>query len=210
MTSKIWGVGNNTKCRLCKEQNETVHHIVSGCKMLTGTQYTYRHNQVAKHVHWCILKDRGVKVTDSWLEHVPEETVTVDDDIIMWDVAILTDKKVKCNRPDITVHDTKKRTCLFIDISVPACHNVVRKEADKIVKYRDLEIEVQKCWNLSKVRTIPVVIGALGTVCMDIDDHIKVISPRIDFNTIQKTALLGTAHILRNFLTPRDQKTFCN
>ena len=29
MTSKIWGSGNDTKCRLCKEQNETVHHIVS-------------------------------------------------------------------------------------------------------------------------------------------------------------------------------------
>ena len=75
---------------------------------------------------------------------------------------------------------------MFIDVSVPACHNVVRKEAEKIIKYRDLEIEVQKCWNLSKVRTIPVVVGALGTVCMDIDEHIKVISPIIDFNTIQK------------------------
>ena len=102
-----------------------------------------------------------MKVASKWINHVPEDTVTKDDVIIMWDVPIITDKKVKSNRPDITVHDTKKRTCAFIDISVPVCRNVVRKEAEKIVKYRDLEIETQKCWNLSKVRTIPVVIGAL-------------------------------------------------
>jgi hypothetical protein len=201
MKSKIWGTGEDTKCRLCKEQNETVHHIVSGCKMLAGTQYTFRHNQVAKYVHWCILKDRGVNVSESWLQHSPHDTVTINGDIIMWDVPIITDKKVNCNRPDITIHDTINRTCKFIDVSVPVCRNVVRKEAEKIVKYRDLEIEVQKCWNLTNVRTIPIVIGALGTVCNGIGGYIKDISQNIEFQIIQKTALLGTAHILRNFLT---------
>ena len=202
MTSKIWGTGKCTKCRLCKEQNETVHHIVSGCKMLTGTQYTFRHNQVAKYVHWCILKDRGVKVSKSWIKHVPEDTMSVGTDIILWDVSIVTDVKVKHNRPDITIHDTKNKTCVFIDISVPACRNVVRKEAEKIVKYRDLEIETQKCWNLKKIRTIPIVIGALGTVCKGINEYMKIISTEMEFRILQKTALLGTAHILRNFLTP--------
>lgn len=202
MRSKIWGTGSCTKCRLCKEQDETVHHIVSGCKMLTGTQYTYRHNQVAKYVHWVVLKDRGVNVSESWIKHEPKDTVTVGEDIILWDVSIITDKKVMCNRPDITIHDTKNRTCLFIDVSVPVCRNVVRKEAEKIVKYRNLEIEIQKCWDLKTVRTIPVVIGALGTVCNGISEYLKAISPNIEFGIVQKTALLGTAHILRNFLTP--------
>ena len=202
IASKIWGTGSCTKCRLCKEQNETVHHIVSGCKMLTGTQYTYRHNQVAKYIHWTILKDRGVNVSESWIKHVPEDTVTVGEDIILWDVSIITDKKVKSNRPDITIHDTKNKTCLFIDVSVPICRNVVRKEAEKIVKYRDLEIEIQKCWNLKRVRTIPIVVGALGTVCNGISEYANTISPNIEFRILQKTALLGTVHILRNVLTP--------
>ena len=202
MTSKIWGTGGCTKCRLCKEQNETVHHIVSGCKMLAGTQYTFRHNQVAKYVHWWILKDRGINVSESWLKHTPLDTVSAGKDIIMWDVAITTDKKVNCNRPDITIHDTENKSCVFIDVSIPTCRNVVRKEAEKIVKYRDLEIETQKCWNLKKIRTIPVVIGALGTVCNGLKEYINFISPNIEFSILQKTALLGTAHILRNFLTP--------
>ena len=117
----------------------------------------------------------------------------------MWDIPIITDKNIKSNRPDITIHDRKNRKCLFIDVSVPACYNVVRKEAEKIVKYRDLEIETQKCWNLTKIRTIPVVIGALGTVCTGFGAYLKAISPKIEDRIIQKTALLGTANILRNF-----------
>ena len=67
---------------------------------------------------------------------------------------------------------------------------MVRKEAEKIVKYRDLEIETQKCWNLTNVRTIPMVIGALGTACKGISEYIETISPNIEFRIIQKTALL--------------------
>ena len=125
----------------------------------------------------------------------------------MWDTPIQTDKKVKSNRPDITIHDTKKKSCIFIDVAIPICTNVTKKEAEKIVKYRDLEIEVQKCWDLKEVQTVPIIIGALGTVCHGIDGYIKKISPRIDFRIAQKTTLLGTAHILRNFLTPNKGNT---
>ena len=55
LQKKIWGNSLNSKCRLCKEQDETVHHIVSGCKMLCGTQYKYRHDQICKYIHWNIL-----------------------------------------------------------------------------------------------------------------------------------------------------------
>lgn len=94
MTSKFWGNGKDTKCQLYKEQNETVHHIVSGCKMISGTKYSYRHNQVAKYVHWCVLKEQEMKIASTWLEHVPENKVLIGDLIIMWDVALTTD--IKC------------------------------------------------------------------------------------------------------------------
>ena len=186
ISSKIWQRGTDTKCRLCKTENETIHHIVSGCKMLAANQYTYRHNQVAKYIHWWILKDLGVKVTESWTEHEPKDNVLHNGISILWDKSIITDKKVKCNRPDITIHDTKKRECIFVDVSVPVCINVLRKEAEKITKYRDLEIEVQKCWNLRKTKTIPIVIGALGTVCKGITEYLKILSPNAEFRTVQK------------------------
>ena len=75
------------------------------------------------------------------------------------------------------------------------------KKAEKITKYRDLEIEIQKCWNLKKVRTIPVIVGALGTVSTNITKNIEQISPNLNLKHIQKTTLIVTADILQNFLT---------
>jgi hypothetical protein len=40
---------------------------------------------------------------------------------------------------------------------------VIQKEAEKILKYKDLTIEIQLMWNV-KSRVIPVIIGATGTI----------------------------------------------
>ena len=83
--------------------------------------------------------------------------------------------------------------------------NVVKKAAEKITNYRDLEIKIQKCWKLQKVRTIPIIMGALGTVCEGFLDKLHSISVRMTLPVMQKAVLLGTARILRNFLTKNGQ-----
>ena len=52
-----------------------------------------------------------------------------------------------------------------------------------------------------KTLTIPVVIGALGLMKKGFDRHISKISWKIDIREMQKTVLLGTAHILRKTLS---------
>ena len=97
--AKIWKNGTVGKCRLCREQDETVNHIISGCKMLAATKYLYQHNLISTYLHWCLAKDMGVGVTPSWLMHRPK---------ILWHMTILTDSRVLANRPDIIYHDTRK------------------------------------------------------------------------------------------------------
>merc|ERR1712197_79686 len=119
----------------------------------------------------------------------------------MWDYPITTDKKVCANRPDITIHFKKEQKVQFVDFLVPYDTNIVNKTAEKLMKYRDLEIEVQKCWDLKEIPTVPVIVGALGTVSTDFKQYLKILSKNINPNVVQKTALLGTANILPSVLS---------
>ena len=52
---------------------------------------------------------------------------------ILWDSYILTDQKVPHNCPDIVIHNENTRTCTIIDVAIPVCMNVVKKEAEKLL-----------------------------------------------------------------------------
>ena len=40
---------------------------------------------------------------------------------------------------------------------------MIKKEAEKILKYKDLTIEIRRMWNV-KTKVITVIIGATGTI----------------------------------------------
>ena len=72
----------------------------------------------------------------------------------------------------------------------------------KKYKYLDLAGELKKLWNI-KVTIVPIVIGAFGTITKrslkDLED--MEVGGRVE--TIQMTALLRTARILRRVLGTR-------
>jgi len=52
---------------------------------------------------------------------------------------------------------------MLIDIAISGDRNLIKKEGEKILKYKDLTIYIQRMWNV-KTKVIPVIIGATGTV----------------------------------------------
>jgi hypothetical protein len=52
---------------------------------------------------------------------------------------------------------------MLIYVAIPGDRNESRKEAEKILKYKDLTIEIKLMWNV-KTGVIPVIIGATGTI----------------------------------------------
>ena len=52
---------------------------------------------------------------------------------------------------------------MLIDVAISGDRNVVKKEAEEILKYKDLTVEIQRMWNV-KTKVIPVIIGATGTI----------------------------------------------
>ena len=71
---------------------------------------------------------------------------------------------------------------------------------EKILKYKDLTIEIQRTWKV-KTRVIPVIIGATGTISKSFRKFISNIPENHEVKELQKTAILATAHILRKVLT---------
>ena len=67
------------------------------------------------------------------------------------------------NKPDLIVRDNEKGTCMLIDVAISGDRNVIKKKAEKILKYKDLTIEIQRMWNV-KTKVITVIIGATGTI----------------------------------------------
>jgi hypothetical protein len=50
---------------------------------------------------------------------------------------VQTDRTIPNNKPDITIHDNEKRTCMLIDAAISGDRNVIKKEDEKILKYKD-------------------------------------------------------------------------
>jgi hypothetical protein len=53
---------------------------------------------------------------------------------------VQTNRTIPNNKPDIIIWDNEKGTCMLTDIAIPGDRNVIKKEAEKILKYEDLII----------------------------------------------------------------------
>ena len=88
---------------------------------------------------------------------------------------------------------------MLIDVVILGDRNLIKKEAEKILNYKDLTIEIQRMWNV-KTKVIPVKIGATGTIPKTFRKYVSNIPGNHEVKELQKTAILGTAHILREEL----------
>ena len=69
----------------------------------------------------------------------------------------------------------------------------------KIEKYEDLRQEISKLWGV-QTTVILIIIGALGTITDCLTTFLVMVAVSLSFETIQKSALLGSAHILKKVL----------
>jgi hypothetical protein len=88
---------------------------------------------------------------------------------------------------------------MLLYVAIQGDMNVIQKEAEKILNYKDLTIEIQRMGNV-KTGVIPVIIGATGTISKPFTKYVSTIPRNHDVRELQKTAILDTAHILRKVL----------
>ena len=81
---------------------------------------------------------------------------------------------------------------MLIDVSISEDRNVTKMEAEKILKYKGLITEIQRMWN-KKAEVLPVAIGVPG-------QYLNNIPGKREIKGLQKTAILGIAHVLQKVL----------
>ena len=86
-----------------------------------------------------------------------------------------------------------------MDFAVPADHRIKLKEREKNDNYLGRARELKKKWNM-KVTFIPIVIGAFGVVTKSLIKGLEDMEITGLVETIQTTALLRSARILRSVL----------
>jgi hypothetical protein len=109
---------------------------------------------------------------------------------------VLSDGTIPNNKPNIVIHDNEKEICILIDVAILSDRNVIKKEAENIIKYKDLKIEIQRMWNVKTNDTS----NNWGKQ-KDLKINQKTPEQHVEKGLNQKTGILGTAHILRQVLT---------
>jgi hypothetical protein len=82
---------------------------------------------------------------EHWYEQVPKSVEASEEDKVttLWTQQVQTDRTIPSSKPDIIMRDNEKGTFVLIDVAISGDRNVIKKEAEKILKYRDIRVEVQ-------------------------------------------------------------------
>ena len=91
------------------------------------------------------------------------------------------------------------KICKIVNFAVLADHRIKLKECEKKDKYLDLARELKILWNI-KVMIVPIVVGAFGMVTKGLLKGLEDLEVGGQVETIQMTALLKMARILRRDL----------
>ena len=108
--AKIDKSHGDSLCRVCRNVDESIDHIVSGCSKLAQKEYKRRDDNVEKIVQRKLARTCNFEAGDKW----PESVLENKDYKILWDVSIQTDHVIEAWRPDLVEVDKKERSCKII------------------------------------------------------------------------------------------------
>ena len=132
--------------------------------------------------------------------HEPKTVEEKNDITILHDMLNHTDRETSANRPYIVIKNNRDKKCTLIDVAIPSDENTSTKVSEKLSKFKDLEIEITRMWQM-EAEIIPVVVGVLRAIKKGSERPFREILGNLNLWEIQKTELLGTAHILQKVLS---------
>ena len=136
-----------------------------------------------------------------YYKYTPANVMENENFKLYWNRSILTDKTITFNRPDITFMNEKTKNTFLVDIAVPNTHNLAKTITDKQNKYQELAKEMCAMSKQKAAQVIPIVISSTGVIPKSLSQSLARLNLHPNtYIQLQKSVLLGTCSIVRNFL----------
>jgi len=136
-----------------------------------------------------------------YYKYTPASVLENENFRLYWNRSILTDKTIPFNRPDITFMNKKTKNTFLIDIAVPNTHNHAKTITNKQKKYQEVANEICAIWKQKAAQVIPIVIASTGVIPNSLSQSLTRLNLHPNtYIQLQKSVILGTCSILRNFL----------
>ena len=205
----VRGLVQDKRCRVCHERDETIEHLVAGCKVLAKSEYLSRHNRalMIMAVAWCkeySLVDQDV----TWYKEKWERGTVMENDKakLVWDFEFQLRKTTTARRPDLILEDKEKKKIWICDMACPQQRNIEKKRVEKLTKYRQLAFETRERRPGYEIYVVPVIIGALGGGIKQVMNDLGKIFEKKDLlkKTVcemQKTILMDSETAARKVLS---------
>ena len=200
----------DNKCRLCRQAQEDISHIIGGCSKMSVRYYIpLRHDAVARYIWNAVRRKNCQQRSFDKHDRFPMESEFIDvwqGREFWWNVPVKTCTRVKHNRPDIVAWDHQRKECAIIEISCPLDLNIAEKETEKENIYAPLIRNMQLMYPGYSFTFIPVVIGATGYVTKHLTNYLK----QAGFNDQDLPQMVRKLQILAVTGTVKIAKTFMN
>ena len=114
---------------------------------------------------------------------------------VLWNQAVHTDREVTANRSDKIIKNKKEKTCTLIDVAIPAGRNVVQKEEESKLKYKEFMYR-------DKSNVEPDMYDCISNnwshwfVMRSLRKNLEAVPGKHSIDSLQKTAILRTSHII--------------
>ena len=128
-------------------------HILSGCKVLAGSDYLKRHNNalMVLIVEWA--KQESLLPSDSvWYKQKWSKGTVLEKNgkKICWDFEFTMRKRTSARRPDVTIENDEEKKLWIVDMACPNEKNIGER-----------------------VEIVPIVIGCLGGGMKQVECQVK-------------------------------------
>ena len=202
---------SDTSCRLCKNGNESVMHILNRCEKLRTRPYTKRHDEgFLCFFNELLLKLGFISNCPPWFsQSKPKPFYNNEVANIWWDIpefsgAADDNDGERLLRPDGKVMLKAEKKIFLLEITISWIDNRGARYKEKVDKYAAIRRNLERDEPDYIVDQITLVMDSLGGYSQDLRDNIgKVLGERkvVDrvIRKMQKSVLNNSVHVSRCF-----------